>query len=84
MEGESLTLRIQTDNEQKMTENERLLFSTRETNFTAKFELVFVLTQKNASSQTLNFKVNIKNLDPSKNGTRDFQNSPPFDRPVHF
>ena len=62
MEGESLTLRIQTDNEHKITENERLLFSTRETSFTAKFELVFALTQENASSQTLNFKVNIKNL----------------------
>ena len=42
------------------------------TNFTAKHELVFVLTQKKVSSQRFNFKPNRKFAGFSKNSTRDF------------
>ena len=48
--------------------------------FTAKFGLAFVLTLENAFSQRFYFQANRKRIGSSKNGTRDFQNSPPFDR----
>ena len=48
--------------------------------FTAKFELVFVLTLKNALSWRFYFKVNRKSICSSKNGTGDFQNSSLFER----
>ena len=50
------------------SKNEWLLLSA---SFTAKFGLVFVLTLENA-------KVLLKN------GTRDFQNGPPFERSACF
>ena len=52
--------------------------------FTAKFELVFVLTLESTFSQRFHFKTNRKSIDSSKNSTRDFQNSPPFERSVCF
>ena len=48
--------------------------------FTGKFELFFVLTQENACS----FKANRKSIGSSKNGNRDFQNSPPSERSACF
>ena len=53
-------------------------------NFAAKFGLVFVLTLENAFSQRFHFKTNRKRIDFSKNGTRDFQNSPPFEKSACF
>ena len=41
----------------------------------AKYELVFVLTFENAYSYSFHFKANRKNIDCSKNGTRDFTNN---------
>ena len=49
-------------------------------NFTAKLQLVFVLTFENAFSQSFRFKTNRKSIDSSKSSTRDFQNSPLFER----
>ena len=46
--------------------------------------MVFVLTQENAFFQRFHFKFNRNNTDSSKNGTRDFQNSPPFERSACF
>ena len=46
-----------------------------------KFELVFVLTQENASKR-FHFKSNRKSAGSSKN--HDFQNSPPFERSACF
>ena len=43
--------------------NRRLFLST---SFTAKFELVFVLTQENTHSERFHFKANIKNVGCSK------------------
>ena len=48
------------------------------------FELVFVLTFENTFSQRFHFKANRKSIDSSKKGTRDFQNSPPFERSACF
>ena len=53
-------------------------------NFTAKFGLVFVLAIENTFSQRFHFKTNRKRIGFSKNGTRDFQNSPPFERSACF
>ena len=44
----------------------------------------FVLTQENAFFQRFHFKFNRNNIDSSKSGTRDFQNSPPFERSACF
>ena len=52
--------------------------------FTEKLELVFVLTFENAFSQSFHFKANRKSIGSSKNRTRDFQNSPPFERSTLF
>ena len=59
------------------SKNEWLLLSA---SFTAKFVLAFVLTLENAFSQRFHFKAYRKSIDSSKNGARDFQNSPPFER----
>ena len=48
--------------------------------FTAKAELVFVLTLKNAFPQRFYFEANIKTIGSSKNPTRDFQNRPLLQR----
>ena len=50
----------------------------------AKFELVFVLTQKNFFSKRFHYKANRKSMSFLKNHTRDFQNSPPFERLAYF
>ena len=63
--------------DQMDSKNEWLLLSVT---FTANLELVFVLTVENAFS----FKANRKSIGSSKKGTRDFQNSPPFERSVCF
>ena len=55
------------------------LFAT----FKAKFGLVFVLTEKEnvvISTAKFHFKAKRKSMGSSKNGTRDFQNSPSFER----
>ena len=44
---------------EKQTENERLLLSA---GFTAKFELVFVVTQENAFSERFRFKANKESI----------------------
>ena len=41
--------------------------------------MVFVLTLGNAFSYRFHFKTNIKSIGSLKNGTRDFQGSPPFE-----
>ena len=60
---------------------ESLLLSA---SFTAKFELVFVLTLENTFSWMFRFKANRKSIGSSKNGTNDFQNSPKFERSTCF
>ena len=62
-------------------ENERLLFSG---SFTAKFELVFVLTQENAFFRGFILKSTEIAWAVLKSGTRDFQNSPQFERSTCF
>ena len=52
--------------------------------FTAKFELVFVLTLENAFSQRIHFEANRKSTGFLRNGTRNFLNSPPFERSACF
>ena len=52
--------------------------------FTAKFGLVFLLALENAFSWTFHFKANRKSIDSSEKQTRDFQNSPPFERSPCF
>ena len=52
--------------------------------FTWKIELVFVLTQENAFCQGFHFKANRKSIESSRNGTRDFQNTPPSERSACF
>ena len=52
--------------------------------FYGKFELVFVLTLENAFSQRLHFKANRKSIGSLKSVTRDFLNSPPFERSACF
>ena len=63
------------------SKNEWLLLSAR---FTAKFRLVFVLAQENPFSWRFHFKANRKCIGSPKNGTRDFQNSPPLERSASF
>ena len=50
------------------------------TRFTAKFELVFVLTQEHAFSQRFHFKANRKSKGSSKNRYQGFLKYPPFER----
>ena len=52
--------------------------------FRTKSGLVLVLTVKNAFSQTLHFEANRKSTGSSKNGNRNFLNSPPFERLACF
>ena len=52
--------------------------------FTAKFELVFVLTQENAFLRDFILKPTERAQVLLKNGTRDFLNSPPFERLACF
>ena len=42
--------------------------------------LFFILTLETAFSQRFPFKTNKKSIVSSKKGSRDFQNSPPFER----
>ena len=63
------------------SKNEWLLLSVA---FTAKLKLVFVLTFENTFSGSFHFKANRKSISSSKRGTRDFQNSPPFERLTCF
>ena len=56
----------------KESKNEWLLLTVT---FTAKLELLFVSAFENAFSQSFHFKAN-----RNSNGTRDFKNSPPFER----
>ena len=63
------------------SKNEWLLLSAR---FIAKFELVFVLTLENPFSERFQFRANRKRMDSLKNGTRNFQNSPQFERSACF
>ena len=61
--------------------NEWLLLSA---SFTAKFGLVFVLTLEKTFCLRFHFKANRKSISSSKNGTRDFQNNPRFERLACF
>ena len=63
------------------SKNEWLLLPA---SFTAKFKLLFVLTLENAFSQRFYFKANKTAQVLLKNGTGDFQNSPPFARLACF
>ena len=49
-------------------------------NFYGKLEMFFVLTFENAFAFTFHFKAEKKAQAFLKNRTRDFQNSPPFER----
>ena len=51
---------------------------------TAKFGLVFVLTLESAFFYRFHFTAKRKSIGSSKNGTRDFQNNPPFERLAYF
>ena len=46
--------------------------------------LVFVLSLENTFSERFHFKANRKSIGSSKTGTRDFQNSTPFERSAYF
>ena len=61
--------------------NEWLLPSA---SFMSKFGLIFVLRPENAFSWKFHLKANRKSMGSSKNGTRGFQNSPPFERSACF
>ena len=65
------------------SKNEWLLLSTT---FTTKLELFFVLTFENTfyTFYTFHFKANRKSIGSSKNSTRDFQNSLPFEKSACF
>ena len=63
------------------SKNEWLLLSVT---FTAKLELVFVLTFENAFLRVFILKPTERAQFLLKNGTRDFQNSPPFERSACF
>ena len=52
--------------------------------FMAKFELVFVLTMENDFFRGFILKPTERAQVLLKNGTRDFQNSPPFERSACF
>ena len=55
------------------------LMITSFSNFYGKIWVGFCLNIRNAFSYSFHFKANRKSIDCSKNGTRDFQNSPPFE-----
>ena len=59
------------------SKNEWLILSA---SFTAKFELVFVLTLGNVFSKRFDFKANRKNMIFLKSNTRNFQKTHPFER----
>ena len=61
--------------------NEWLLLSA---SFTVKFEMVFASRQGNVFSQIFHFNVNRKRIRSSEKGTRDFNNSFPFERSACF
>ena len=61
-------------------QNERLLLST----FTDKFELAFVLTQEGTFLRVFIFKPTERASVLLKNGTKDFQNRPPFKKSPCF
>ena len=63
------------------SKNEWLLLSVT---FTAKLEMVFVLTFENDFSWSFHFKANRRSMGSSKNSTSDFQNNPPFERLACF
>ena len=63
------------------SKKEWLFLSTR---FTGNFELVFVLTLENTFFRGLILKPTEKAYILLKKGTRDFQNSPPFERSACF
>ena len=63
------------------SKNEWLLLPV---SFTAKFMLVFVLSLENTFSERFHFNANRKSIGSSKTGTRDFQNSTPFERSAYF
>ena len=65
----------------EQTENERLLLSV---SFTAKFKLVFVLTQESTFSQKCIINPTERAQVFLKNGARDLQNSHPFERSTCF
>ena len=52
--------------------------------FTAKYGLVFILTLENAFSQRFHFQATERAQVILKNGTRNFQNSPSFERSACF
>ena len=52
--------------------------------FTAKFGLVFALTLEKALFRGFILKPTERAYIPLKNGTRNFQNSPPFERSAFF
>ena len=54
------------------------------TGFTAKFDLLLVLTQENAFSKRCHFKFNRKSIGSSKKSIRNFWNSPPFEGSACF
>ena len=63
------------------SKNEWLILSA---SFTAKFELVFVLTLGNVFSKRFDFKANRKNMIFLKSNTRNFQKTHPFERSACF
>ena len=63
------------------SKNEWLLLSVT---FTAKFELVFVLTFENDFLRVFILKPTERAQILQKNGTKDFQNSLPFERSACF
>ena len=66
----------------QQTKNEQLLLSAT---FTAKFELVCVFTYDKALSQRFHFNIYRQSIEVLfKNGTKDFQNSPPLERSSCF
>ena len=54
------------------------------TTFTAKCQLVFVLTQENGSFRGFNLKLTERTWVLLKRGTRDFYNSPLFTKSAYF
>ena len=52
--------------------------------YSQNFWLVFVLTLEDSFSERFHFQANRKSTGSSKNGTRDFQNSPPLERSTCF
>ena len=52
--------------------------------FTSTFGLVFVLTLEKKFSYRFHFQANRESIGFLKNGTRDFQNSPPFEKSTCF